>query len=240
MKLYILLLVVFIVYPYCGEIKEQDQNQKLDKFTMKREHMVKSQIEARGIKNKDVLEALLKVPRHEFVPENIQDFAYTDEPLSIGSGQTISQPYIVAYMTEILDLKKSDRILEIGTGSGYQAAVLAELCDLVYTIEILPELSERAQKVLHKLNYQNIYFKIGNGFYGWKEKSPFDAIIVTAAPEEIPESLVEQLAEGGRMIIPVGDFFQELYLITRTRDGINKRKTLPVRFVPLQGVPDTK
>ncbi|MEJ2535744.1 MAG: protein-L-isoaspartate(D-aspartate) O-methyltransferase [Calditrichia bacterium] len=207
---------------------------------MKREHMVKSQIEARGIKNKDVLEALLKVPRHEFVPENIQDFAYTDEPLSIGSGQTISQPYIVAYMTEILDLKKSDRILEIGTGSGYQAAVLAELCDSVYTIEILPELSERAQKVLHKLNYQNIYFKIGNGFYGWKEKSPFDAIIVTAAPEEIPESLVEQLAEGGRMIIPVGDFFQELYLITRTRDGNNKRKTLPVRFVPLQGVPDAK
>jgi protein-L-isoaspartate(D-aspartate) O-methyltransferase len=240
MKPYILLLVVFIVYPYCGEIKEQDQNQKLDKFTMKREHMVKSQIEARGIKNKDVLEALIKVPRHEFVPENIQDFAYADEPLSIGSGQTISQPYIVAYMTEILDLKKSDRILEIGTGSGYQAAVLAELCDSVYTIEILPELSERAQKVLHKLNYQNIYFKIGNGFYGWKEKSPFDAIIVTAAPEEIPESLVEQLAEGGRMIIPVGDFFQELYLITRTRDGIKKRKTLPVRFVPLQGVPDAK
>jgi len=240
MKLNILMLLVFIVYPHCREIKVQDQNHKMDKFTMKREQMVKSQIEARGVKNKEVLQALLKVPRHEFVPDKMQDFAYTDEPLSIGSGQTISQPYIVAYMTEILDLSKTDRILEIGTGSGYQAAILAELCDSVYTIEILPELSERAQKVLHKLNYQNIYFKIGNGFYGWKEKSPFDAIIVTAAPEEIPESLVEQLAEGGRMIIPVGDFFQELYLITRTKEDIKKQKTLPVRFVPLQGVPDSK
>ena len=143
-------------------------------------------------------------------------------------------------MTEILDLKKSDRILEIGTGSGYQSAILAELCDSVYTIEILPELSARAQETLHKLDYRNIYFRIGNGFYGWKEKSPFDAIIVTAAPEDVPQSLVEQLAEGGRMIIPVGDFFQELYLITRTKDGIEKRKTLPVRFVPLQGVPHSK
>jgi protein-L-isoaspartate(D-aspartate) O-methyltransferase len=229
-----------LICPKCKGLREQDQNQNMDKYKVKREQMVKSQIEARGIKNKDVLEAIKKVPRHEFVPENLKEFAYTDEPLSIGSGQTISQPYIVAYMTEILDLKKSDRILEIGTGSGYQAAILAELCDSVYTIEILPELSARAQEILQKLNYGNIYFKIGNGFYGWKEKSPFDAIIVTAAPEDVPQSLVEQLAEGGSMIIPVGDFFQELYLITKTKDGIEKRKTLPVRFVPLQGVPRSK
>ena len=240
MKIFILLLFIFLICPHCKGLREQDQNQNMDKYKVKREQMVKNQIEARGIKNKDVLEAIKKVPRHEFVPENLQDFAYTDEPLSIGSGQTISQPYIVAYMTEILDLKKSDRILEIGTGSGYQAAILAELCDSVYTIEILPELSARAQEILHKLDYRNIYFKIGNGFYGWKEKSPFDAIIVTAAPEDVPQSLVEQLAEGGRMIIPVGDFFQELYLITKTKEGIEKRKTLPVRFVPLQGVPRSK
>jgi protein-L-isoaspartate(D-aspartate) O-methyltransferase len=240
MKIFILLLFIFLICPKCKGLREQDQNQNMDKYKVKREQMVKSQIEARGIKNKDVLEAIKKVPRHEFVPENLKEFAYTDEPLSIGSGQTISQPYIVAYMTEILDLKKSDRILEIGTGSGYQAAILAELCDSVYTIEILPELSARAQEILQKLNYGNIYFKIGNGFYGWKEKSPFDAIIVTAAPEDVPQSLVEQLAEGGSMIIPVGDFFQELYLITKTKDGIEKRKTLPVRFVPLQGVPRSK
>jgi len=240
MKIFILLLFIFLICPHCKGLREQDQNQNMDKYKVKREQMVKSQIEARGIKNKDVLEAIKKVPRHEFVPENLKEFAYTDEPLSIGSGQTISQPYIVAYMTEILDLKKSDRILEIGTGSGYQSAILAELCDSVYTIEILPELSARAQETLHKLDYRNIYFRIGNGFYGWKEKSPFDAIIVTAAPEDVPQSLVEQLAEGGRMIIPVGDFFQELYLITRTKDGIEKRKTLPVRFVPLQGVPHSK
>ncbi|UCF65927.1 MAG: protein-L-isoaspartate(D-aspartate) O-methyltransferase [bacterium] len=199
--------------------------------------MVEYQIEARGVKDLQVLEALRKVPRHLFVPEHLKNQAYADEPLPIGSGQTISQPYIVAYMTEQLHLQEKDRVLEIGTGSGYQAAILAELVDSVFTIEILEELSIQAQKTLRNLHYDNIEFKVGNGFYGWPEKAPFDAIIVTAAPENIPQPLIDQLKITGRMIIPVGDFFQELYLIRKTRKGIEKERKLPVRFVPLQGEP---
>lgn len=218
-------------------MKHHNPRDQMDKFKEKRNHMVESQIEARGVKDIRVLEAMRSVPRHDFVPDNMKNYAYNDEPLPIGSGQTISQPYIVAYMTEKLGLKGDERVLEVGTGSGYQAAILAELTDSVFTIEIIPELSKTAQKTLRRLDYHNIQFKIGNGYYGWAEKSPFDAIIVTAAPENIPETLIEQLRIGGKMIIPVGNFFQELYLITKNKDGYKKRKTLPVRFVPLQEEP---
>ena len=195
--------------------------------------MVKSQIEARGIKDKNVLEAMRFVPRHRFVSENMKAFAHNDEPLPIGEGQTISQPYIVAYMTEALHLKKEERVLEVGTGSGYQAAILAEIAKEIYTVEIIESLSLNAQKVLKELGYTNIYFKIGDGSFGWREHAPYDAIMVTAAPERIPEALREQLKIYGRMIIPVGMTFQELILITREKKKFKKKTLLPVRFVPL-------
>jgi protein-L-isoaspartate(D-aspartate) O-methyltransferase len=202
-------------------------------YNRERERMVKSQIEARGIKDKNVLEAMRMIARHKFVSEDMKSFAYNDEPLPIGEGQTISQPYIVAYMTEMLHLKKEERILEVGTGSGYQAAILAEITKEVYTIEIIESLSLKAQKVLKELRYTNIYFKIGDGSFGWREYAPYDAIIVTAAPEKIPDALQEQLKISGRMIIPVGMTFQELILITREKRKFRKKKLLPVRFVPL-------
>ncbi len=204
-----------------------------------RDKMVEQQIQSRGVKDKRVLDALRKIPRHKFVPKYLESQAYSDDPLPIGAGQTISQPYIVAYMTEQLELQGNERILEIGTGSGYQAAVLAELCDSVYSVEIIPELSMNAQKVLDEMGYDNVHLKIGDGFRGWAEKAPFDAIIVTAAPTEIPDALVAQLKVGGRMIIPVGDFFQELYLVIKTEKGIEKHRRLPVRFVPMRGESET-
>ncbi|MFB0566755.1 MAG: protein-L-isoaspartate(D-aspartate) O-methyltransferase [Candidatus Aminicenantaceae bacterium] len=205
-------------------------------FKAERERMVSEQIEARSIKNKSVLEVVRHVPRHLFVPKDMQAYAYQDEPLPIGEGQTISQPYIVAYMTEVLQLKGNERILEVGTGSGYQAAILAKLVREVYTIEILRSLSLKAQKTLKKLGYKNIYFEIGNGSLGWEENSPYDAIIVTAAPAKVPKELQEQLKVSGRMIIPVGSMFQELVLITRTAKKFKKKRLLPVRFVPLVSV----
>lgn len=198
-----------------------------------RKKMVEDQIIARGVSDKKVLNALLKVKRHLFVPANQKEFAYEDHPLSIGFQQTISQPYIVAYMTEFLQLKENDRVLEIGTGSGYQAAVLAELAKEVYTIEIVKELADTAKDRLKDLGYTNVFVKHGDGFKGWKEHAPFDAIIVTAAPDSIPEELVRQLKAGGRMVIPVGPVFQELYLITKTSQGIEKKMLIPVRFVPM-------
>ena len=195
--------------------------------------MVKVQLEARGIKDRRVLEVMGKIPRHMFVPENMRAYSYNDEPLPIGEGQTISQPYIVAYMTEALELKKTSRVLEIGTGSGYQAAVLAELAGEVFSVELNRELSLRAQKILEKLDYTNIYFKVGDGTYGWIEKAPFDTIMVTAAPDRIPRSLEEQLNVGGRMIIPVGSAVQELLLIVRGKNKFKRKKLIPVRFVPL-------
>jgi protein-L-isoaspartate(D-aspartate) O-methyltransferase len=216
-----------------NEKNHHHKNKKNDRYEQMRNNMVEKQIKARGVKSGRLLKAMKKIPRHLFVPENVKDLAYIDEPLPIGSGQTISQPYIVAYMTEQLSLKGKEKVLEIGTGSGYQAAVLAELCDSVFTIEIIPELSKNAQKVLEKLKYKNIHYKIGNGYYGWPEKAPFDGIIVTAAPQKIPEILIDQLKVGGRMIIPVGNFFQELYLIIKTKDSYKKQTKLPVRFVPL-------
>ena len=195
--------------------------------------MLEAQLKARGIKDEKVLKAMRKVPRHLFVPDNMKVHAYNDEPLLIGEGQTISQPYIVAYMTEVLSLKKNERVLEIGTGSGYQAAILAEIVDKLYTVEVVSSLSHKAQEVLSKLGYRNIDFKISDGNFGWKENAPFDAIIVTAAPSQIPKSLLEQLKNNGNMVVPVGITFQELVLVTREKKKFKKKKLIPVRFVPL-------
>ena len=195
--------------------------------------MVKDQIEARGVRDEKILDAMRKVPRHLFIPWNMRAYAYHDEPLPIGEGQTISQPYIVAYMSEVLRLKGNERILEVGTGSGYQAAVLAEIAKEVFTIEIVKSLSLKAKKVLDKLGYKNIYFKIGDGTLDWEEHTSYDAIIVTAAPAKVPQALREQLKISGRMIIPVGSTFQELVLVTRGKKKFKEKKLLPVRFVPL-------
>ncbi|MBU0549569.1 MAG: protein-L-isoaspartate(D-aspartate) O-methyltransferase [Candidatus Omnitrophica bacterium] len=196
--------------------------------------MVAAQIEARGIKDKRVLEAMRSVPRHKFVPQPYQRFAYRDTPLPIAEGQTISQPYIVALMTELLELTGKERVLEIGTGSGYQAAILAELAARVYTIEIIPALAKGAEELLKTLGYNNILVKCGDGYVGWEEHAPFDAVIVTCAPEEIPQPLIEQLADGGRMVLPVGSIYQELILVEKKDREIKKRSIIPVRFVPMQ------
>jgi protein-L-isoaspartate(D-aspartate) O-methyltransferase len=202
-------------------------------FDEERKGMVELQIRRRGIKDKKALEAMLKVPRHLFVPEQMKELAYGDEPLPIGEGQTISQPYIVAYMTEALKLTGKERVLEIGTGSGYQTAILAEIIKEVYTVELIPELSRRAQKVLAELGYKNIKFLIGDGTRGWPEFAPYDAILVSAAPATVPRALAEQLKVKGRMIVPVGTDFQELVLITRKKDSWDEQRLIGVRFVPL-------
>lgn len=211
-----------------------------DSFSSLRQKMVVDQIASRGIKDSKVLDAMRKVPRHFFVPENQRSGAYEDYPLPIGQGQTISQPYIVAYMTEAAKLTSNDKVLEIGTGSGYQAAILGEIVKEVYTIEILKPLADSASEMLRNLGYKNITVICGDGYEGLKEQAPFDAIIVTAAPLEIPPKLIEQLKVGGRMVIPVGSFFQELYLLTKTQTGINKQQLLPVRFVPMIKGKETK
>ena len=195
--------------------------------------MVDTQLAGRDIKDTRVLDAMRKVPRHRFVPEKLQAEAYDDTPLSIGEGQTISQPYIVAYMTQILELRPTDRVLEIGTGSGYQAAVLAELVKEVHTIEIVPGLAERAKGVLAALGYTNIRTRIGDGYAGWPEAAPFDKVIVTAAPDDVPQTLVDQLAENGIMVVPVGRGDQIMTVLRRTKDGVVRRETIPVRFVPM-------
>ena len=198
--------------------------------------MVEDQIIKRGVEDQRVLDVMMVVERHKFVPEKYSESAYNDGPLPIGHGQTISQPFIVAFMTENLKLKSSHKVLEIGTGSGYQAAVLSELCDHVYTIEIVDALANEATERLEKLGFENITVRSGDGYKGWPEEAPFDRIMVTAAPEEIPELLIEQLAEGGIMVIPVGKQYeiQYLWVITKEVGGqIKKEKILPVRFVPM-------
>lgn len=202
-------------------------------FDKERERMVKTQLVGRGIKDKRVLEAMRKVARHLFIPENMRSYAYNDEPLPIGEGQTISQPYIVAYMTEALQLNGSERVLEIGTGSGYQTAILNEIVKEVFTLELIGSLSVKAQEVLKELKYVNIFFKIGDGTLGWEEHAPYDAIMVTAAPAGVPKALKEQLKIYGKMIIPVGATFQELVLVIREKKKFKIKKLLPVRFVPL-------
>lgn len=205
-----------------------------DAFLSKRKAMVKQQIERRGVSDKNTLNAMMQVERHRFVPESQQSRAYDDGPLPIGYGQTISQPYIVAYMTEVIEPNSDFTVLEIGTGSGYQAAVLAEIVDKVYTIEIVPELEKVAVERLNNLGYDNVKVRHADGYYGWKEHAPFDAIIVTAAAEFIPPPLIQQLKEDGKMVIPVGSPFsvQQLMLVEK-KEGKTKTKSLfPVRFVP--------
>ena len=196
---------------------------------------------SRGVHDGRVLAAISKVPREEFVPQDSRAASYADQPLPIGYGQTISQPYIVAFMTEQLHLSSGDRILEIGTGSGYQAAILAELVSEVYTIEIIEPLAKTAEATLQRLGYKNVQVKVGDGYKGWPEHAPFDAIIVTAAPDHVPQPLVDQLKEGGRMIIPVGQrFAQELYLLEKKNARLQQSAVLPVRFVPMAGEAEKK
>ena len=202
-----------------------------------RKKMVEQQLAGRDIKSPRVLDAMRRVPRHEFVPASMRLGAYDDTPLPIGYNQTISQPYIVAYMTEALDLQPTHRVLEIGTGSGYQAAVLGELARDVYTIEIVEPLATRARETLKRLGYTNVQVRTGNGYLGWPEQAPFDRVMVTAAPDAVPPALVEQLKVGGLMAIPVGVGDQELRILRRTDKGLELLRTLPVRFVPMTGKP---
>ncbi|MGC8928077.1 MAG: protein-L-isoaspartate(D-aspartate) O-methyltransferase [Myxococcota bacterium] len=225
--------LIYILSCFAGE-RPANQKKK-ENFIKMRSEMVEFQLRHRDIKDTKVLNAMNKVPRERFVPESLKDRAYDDGPLPIGEGQTISQPYIVAYMTEQLRLKGEEKVLEIGTGSGYQAAILAEIAKEVYTIEIIETLSKRAEKTLTELGYKNIKFKVGDGYFGWKEFAPFDAIIITAAPHKIPDTLIEQLKVGGRLIAPVGDMYQELVLITKTENGITRESLIPVIFVPMRG-----
>lgn len=209
-----------------------------DYYTNLREKMVDEQIRKRGVKDKRVLEVMRKVPRHLFVDPANRDAAYEDNAMPIQCGQTISQPYIVALMTELLELKTATKVLEIGTGCGYQTAVLAEMVEEVYTIEILPELAESTSKQFAKFGYRNIKNKYGNGYYGWEKYAPYDRIIVTAAPKKLPNRLIGQLVEDGLMILPIGDYHQDLVRIQKTEHGIECKTVSGVRFVPMTGAPD--
>jgi len=206
-----------------------------DPYLRLREAMVETQLIARGIRNPSVLGAMRKVPRHLFLDPTLRDAAYEDRPLPLGHGQTLSQPYIVAFMTEQLELEDGDKVLEIGTGSGYQTAVLAELAQQVFTVEILSILSQGARLLLQSLGYTNIEFRLGDGRAGWPEAAPFHGILAAAAADSIPPPLLEQLSEGGRMILPLGVDHQELWRVQRTGTGRTSRRLLPVRFVPMVG-----
>jgi len=206
-------------------------------WATERQRMVNQQLRARDIRSPRVLDAMLAVPRHLFIPEGNRGEAYDDSPVPIGYGQTISQPYIVAFMTQALDIGPGDRVLEIGTGSGYQAAVLASLARQVYSVEVVPPLADRARETLTALGYRNIEVRTGNGYLGWPEHAPFDRIMVTAAPDEVPEALVQQLKIDGLMAVPVGTFMQELRILRRTAEGTETLNTLPVRFVPMTNKP---
>jgi protein-L-isoaspartate(D-aspartate) O-methyltransferase len=206
-------------------------------FDERRARMVDNQIRGRGVTDPRVLAAMARVPRHRFVPDSQVEYAYEDTPLPIGEGQTISQPYIVAYMTEALALAPTARVLEIGTGSGYQAAILAELVSEVYTIEIVPSLAARSARTMKELGYTDVQSREGDGYLGWPERAPFDAIIVTAAPDHVPQPLVDQLRVGGRLVIPVGRGSQDLLVYEKRADGLREITRLPVRFVPLTRKP---
>jgi len=205
-----------------------------DPFAAPRQQMVREQLAARGIHDRRVLEAMGRVPRHELVPPELRDSAYEDRPLPIGHGQTISQPFVVAFMTQMLELDGSERVLEIGTGSGYQAAVLSELAREVYSIEIVEALADHARADLERLGYP-VHVRAGDGYRGWPEAAPFDAVILTAAPPEVPQPLIDQLALGGRLVAPVGRWSQELVLILKDEEGVHRRELIGVRFVPMVG-----
>ena len=223
------LLFAAIATTGCGQ-----QTSTTADFATQRQRMVEQQLKPRGIKDERVLAAMAKVPREEFIPLDERTAAYEDGPLPIGYDQTISQPYVVAFMTEQLRPKPSDRVLEIGSGSGYQAAILAELVADVYTIEIIEPLAKTAKETLQHLGYKNVHIKVGDGYQGWPEEASFDSIIVTCAPEKVPQPLTDQLKDGGRMIIPVGErFAQQLYLLEKRNGQLKESVTLPVRFVPM-------
>ena len=208
---------------------------RVDGMRRLRHAMVDEQIVARGVRNPRVLAAMRKVPRHEFVPDDVRHLAYRDHPLPIGHEQTISQPYIVALITELAAVGPKAKVLEVGTGSGYQAAVLAEVVGTVYSIEIVAPLAARAKRTLSRLGFANVHVRTGDGYRGWPEHAPFDSIVVTAAPPHVPEPLKQQLVVGGRLVIPVGRYHQDLRVITRTATGFEETKVLPVRFVPMTG-----
>jgi protein-L-isoaspartate(D-aspartate) O-methyltransferase len=233
LSLLLIITIASMIYGCPKPINKSESEE--DRYTQLRESMVTDQIIRRGVSDKLVLSAMGKVQRHKFVPDNMKLNAYEDTPLPIGEDQTISQPYIVALMTELLKLKGGEKVLEIGTGSGYQAAILAEITKEVYTIEIVKPLADGARERLNQLGYKNITVKYGDGYKGWKEHAPFDGIIVTAAPDHIPQPLIEQLKIGGRMVIPVGSMFQELKLLTKTEKGIIEKSIVPVKFVPMTG-----
>ena len=223
------ILISFLLCFCCAS----DQKET-DWWNKKAEIMVKNQLENRGIKDERVLQIMRKTPRHLFIPKNLQDVAYEDGPLPIGEGQTISQPYIVALMTELLELNGNERILEIGTGSGYQAAVLSPLVKEVYSIEVISSLAENASKKLKEMQYNNVIVKRGDGYHGWMEHAPFDDIIVTAAPKEVPQTLIDQMKVGGRLVVPVGSYFQKLKVITKLAAGKTREENIiSVRFVPM-------
>jgi protein-L-isoaspartate(D-aspartate) O-methyltransferase len=230
---FLLSIVVLSVPVPASSVYQAPRDTTIEQYTRQRASMVTEQLQQRGISDARVLDVMRKVPRHLFVPESVRPLAYADRPLPIGHGQTISQPFIVAYMTDALDVARTHRVLEIGAGSGYQAAVLAHLAGEVYTVEIVPELARRASALLESLGYSNVYVREGDGYAGWPEHAPFDRIIVTAAPEQVPQALIDQLANGGRLVIPVGRSEQWLTLMEKTTNGVTQRRTIPVRFVPL-------
>jgi protein-L-isoaspartate(D-aspartate) O-methyltransferase len=222
----------------CSSPRPQPGPQPEPAFAGEREKLVAETIEARDVKDPRVLAAMRKVPRHEFVPGELRGRAYEDNPLPIGEGQTISQPYIVALMTQLAEIAPNEKILEIGTGSGYQAAILGELAAEVYSIEIVEPLARRAEETLARLGYRNVHVRAGDGYRGWPDKAPFDAILLTAAPPEIPQPLLDQLAVGGRLVAPIdvpGTEGQDLVVVSRTASGYQRKSVLPVRFVPMTG-----
>ncbi len=229
--------VVHLFMLGCGEGVQGDPLMAAPPRQPERNRMVEHQIVARGIRDPAVIAAMRRVPRHRFVPAPYSEFAYLDGPLPIGHGQTITQPYLVAYMTEALELQGREKVLEIGTGSGYQAAVLAEIARQVFTIEIVEPLASQAARTLAELGYGRVTVRTGDGYRGWPEEAPFDAIIVTAAPDHVPQPLLDQLAVGGRLVLPVGEFFQSLVRYRRTREGYERTELLPVRFVPMTSEP---
>lgn len=231
----IVLLGIHLVLPAVGMDMASELFAQPYPRQRERDRMVQEQLLARQISDQAVIQAMRDVPRHEFVLPDDSAEAYDDHPLPIGYGQTISQPYIVAYMTEALHVERHHRVLEIGTGSGYQAAVLASLVDQVWTIEIVEALAERARQTFHRLGISSVTNRAGDGYQGWPEEAPFDAIILTAAPDHVPQPLLDQLAVGGRMILPLGKTMQRLILLTRTADGVTRKDLFPVAFVPMTG-----
>ena len=233
----VFILIIFIIFLLIV-IYEHDKIDEIDDYIEKRQSMVLNQLRSRDIIDSKVLQAMLTIPRHQFVDEGIRESAYNDYPLAIGEGQTISQPYIVALMTQLLELKGNEKVLEIGTGSGYQAAVLAEIVKEVYTVEIYESLSKKSEKLLNDLGYRNIKFKVGDGYHGWEEHTPYDAIIVTCAPDHVPPPLLQQIKEdGGRIVIPVGGIWmvQTLMKIEKIEGKIKSKGIIGVRFVPMIG-----